>query len=86
MAVVLDNQIPRIPDAIGILGGAGGVLRDPAVASHRGMNNPVLERDLAIVDGQRLEQLGLFAGVLNSHVVGIRVMALSTMQRGEESS
>lgn len=61
LAVVVDNQIARIPNAIGILRSVGCILRNTAIASHRGMNDPVLKLDLLIVDSQRLEKLGSLA-------------------------
>lgn len=74
MTIVLSHQVARVPDAIGILRCADSILRHATVASHWGMDDPVLELDLAIVDSQRLEKLRFLAGGrVDGHYVEIKV-------------
>lgn len=69
MPIVLDHQIARIPEAIGVFGSAVGVDRHTTVPRHGGMDDTVREVDLAIGDGQRLEELGVLAVQLaNRHI------------------
>lgn len=61
LAIVLDYQLSGIPDPIGVLRRADRVQRLAPVARQRGMHHSVAELDLAISDGQGLEELGLFS-------------------------
>lgn len=75
MTIVFSHQVAGIPDAIGILGSADGILGHATVASHRGMDDPVLELDLAIVDSQRLEKLRFLAGLrVDGHYVEVKAI------------
>lgn len=59
LRVVLGHQVIGVPGTVGILGRRVGIHGRAAVPRQRRHDDAVLELDLAIGNGQRLEQLGL---------------------------